>query len=204
MTTSRRKAAADRPGRRRRLRSRALAEDLATIERLEREEHSHRTLLQRLSERITDIAASGPVLVAHAIWFPVWIAVNVGLIPAIRPFDPFPFELLTMVVSLEAIFLALFVLSSQNRLTEEADERARLDLQIDLMAEREMTAVVRLLRDLAAHLGAKTSVSPSEIEDLASKTEIYELAIELARERRAARQLDEAPGPRRRPPEDKQ
>ena len=193
-----------RAGRRQRLRSKALAEDLATIEKLEHEEHSQRTLLQRFSERITDIAASGPVLVAHAIWFPLWIVANLGWIPAIEPFDPFPFELLTMVVSLEAIFLALFVLASQNRLTEEADERARLDLQIDLMAEREMTAVVRLLRDLAAHLGAKTTVSQSELQDLATKTEIYELAMELARERRAARQLNKASRSRRGPSGDDQ
>ena len=64
-----------------------------------------------------------------------------------------------MTVSLEAIFLALFVLASQNRLTEEADERARLDLQIDLMAEREMTAVVRLLL-------AKKVVTVAEITNI--------------------------------------
>jgi uncharacterized membrane protein len=120
-------------------------------------------------------------------------------VPGIDPFDPFPFELLTMVVSLEAIFLTLFVLASQNQLTEEADDRARLDLQIDLMAEREMTAVLRMLRDLSTHLGAKTRVSQKEIDDLATKTEIYELAMELARERRAAKRHGDAARPRRRP-----
>ncbi|HET9371465.1 MAG TPA: DUF1003 domain-containing protein [Vicinamibacterales bacterium] len=181
------------------LRSRALSEDLATIERLERNERRRRTPLQRISEWITDVASSGPFLVFHAIWFPAWMAVNTGLVPGIDPFDPFPFELLTMVVSLEAIFLTLFVLASQNQLTEEANDRARLDLQIDLMAEREMTAVLRMLRDISTHLGAKTRVSQKEIDDLATKTEIYELALELARERRAAKRHGDAARPRRRP-----
>jgi hypothetical protein len=70
--------------------------------------------------------------------------------PRIRPFDPFPFPFLTMTVSLEAIFLALFVLASQNRLSRQADKRSHLDLQIDLLAEREMTAVLQLLQDIAA------------------------------------------------------
>ena len=72
----------------------------------------------------------------------------------IRPFDPFPFPFLTMTVSLEAIFLALFVLASQNRLTRQADKRSHLDLQIDLLAEREMTAVLQLLQDIASTCGA--------------------------------------------------
>jgi uncharacterized membrane protein len=68
--------------------------------------------------------------------------VNVGVIRAVRPFDPFPFPCLTMTVSLEAIFLALFVLASQNRLARQTDKRSHLDLQVDLLAEREMTAVL--------------------------------------------------------------
>src|SRR5918994_1741201 len=65
----------------------------------------------------------------------------------------FPFPFLTLTVSLEAIFLALFVLASQNRLARQADRRSHLDLQIDLLAEREMTAVLHLLQDIAdAHL----------------------------------------------------
>ena len=67
--------------------------------------------------------------------------VNVGAIESIRPFDPFPFPFLTMTVSLEAIFLALFVLASQNRLGKQADKRGHLDLQINPLAEQEMRAV---------------------------------------------------------------
>jgi len=68
--------------------------------------------------------------------------VNLGHFPQLRPFDPFPFTLLTTLVSLEAIFLTLFVLASQNRLTLEADRRAHLDLQVNLLSEQEMTMVL--------------------------------------------------------------
>ena len=77
-----------------------------------------------------------------------------------------------MTVSLEAIFLALFVLASQNRLARQSDMRAHLNLQVDLLAEREMTAVLRLLLDLTAHLGVTTSVTRDQVHDLAKKTDL--------------------------------
>ena len=91
------------------------------------------------------------------------------------PIDPFPFPFLTMTVSLEAIFLALFVLASQNRLALQADKRSHLDLQIDLLAEREMTAVLQLLQDIARHLEVKTAVTPEQLHDLIKKTDLQRL-----------------------------
>jgi uncharacterized membrane protein len=94
------------------------------------------------------------------------------------PFDPFPFPFLTMMVSLEAIFLALFVLASQNRLAKQSDLRANLDLQIDLLVEREMTAVLQLLNDIAKHLDVGT-VTTDQISDLIKKTDVKALADEV-------------------------
>jgi uncharacterized membrane protein len=110
------------------------------------------------------------------VWFGFWILANLELIPGIPAFDPFPFQLLTMTVSLEAIFLSLFVLASQNRMTHEADRRANLDLQINLLAEREMTAVLRLLQDIARHLDVNVSLTGEQINDLVKKTDIQSLA----------------------------
>jgi len=107
----------------------------------------------------------------HVAWFAAWIALNLG-VADFRPFDPFPFPFLTMTVSLEAIFLTLFVLASQNRLGRQADKRAHLDLQIDLLAEREMTAVLRLLQDIASHLKVPETVTPEEIRDLEIETDV--------------------------------
>ena len=102
-------------------------------------------------------------------WFGAWIIANVGMTSRIRAFDPFPFPFLTMTVSLEAIFLALFVLASQNRLARQTDKRSHLDLQIDLLAEREMTAVLQLLQDIARHHNVKTTVTAEQLQDLIKK-----------------------------------
>lgn len=135
-----------------------------------------RTALERIGDSITSVAASGPVLLLHIVWFTAWIVANSGWISGFHTFDPFPFPFLTMFVSLEAIFLALFVLASQNRLTRQSDRRSQLDLQIDLLAEREMTAVLQLLRDIAGHLKVRTSLTPEQMEDLINKTDVQELA----------------------------
>ena len=134
-----------------------------------------RSRAEQLSDWIAATAARGPVMMGHAIWFAGWLSVNLGFVPRLRPFDPFPFPLLTMIVSLEAIFLALFVLASQNHLAHQSDKRSHLDLQIDLLSEREMTLMLQLVRDIASHLEVKTSVTPEQLRDLARKTDIHKL-----------------------------
>lgn len=153
-------------------RSEALEEDLEAIKRWERSLFAARSRTEHVSDVIASAAASGPALIAHVVWFAGWIAINSGLMPNVAPFDPFPFPLLTTAVSLEAIFLALFVLSSQNRLSRQADQRSHLDLQIDLLAEREMTAVVQMVRDIARHLQVETSVTDDELRDLSQRTDL--------------------------------
>src|SRR5436190_14930267 len=86
----------------------ALEENVRVIKAWEQGTLRSRSRTEQLSEWIAGTAASGPVLVAHVVWFLVWISVNVGWVPAFAPFDRFPFPFLTMTVSLEAIFLALF------------------------------------------------------------------------------------------------
>lgn len=153
--------------------------NLEAITRWEREAMDARSLTERLADAITRTAARGEVVLLHAAWFLFWLAANLGWLPGVTPFDPYPFPLLTTTVSLEAIFLTLFVLGSQERLARQADKRAHLDLQIDLLAEREMTAVLRLLYDIADHLQVKVSVSRDELRDLASRTDIQGLTAKV-------------------------
>ena len=134
-----------------------------------------RSKAEQVSDWIVRTGGSGWVLVLHVVWFGAWVIVNAGVIRGIRPFDRFPFPFLTMTVSLEAIFLALFVLASQNRLAHQADKRSHLDLQIDLLAEREMTAVLQLLQDIARHLDVKTTVTDDQLRDLMKKTDLRRL-----------------------------
>jgi uncharacterized membrane protein len=154
---------------------RALEENVQTIKTWEQALQNRRTRAEQISDRITVVASSTPVLILHVVWFTGWILVNIAVIPGIEPFDPFPFPFLTMTVSLEAIFLALFVLSSQNRMSRQSDKRANLDLQIDLLAEREMTAVLQMLRDIALHLGVRGTVTAEQVRDLAKKTDLENL-----------------------------
>jgi uncharacterized membrane protein len=159
----------------------AVEENVEAIKSWDRALLLRRSSIERLSDSITLAAAAGPSIVLHAIWFAAWIAINTGVVPVLSPFDPFPFPLLTMIVSLEAIFLALFVLASQNRLAKQSDLRANLDLQIDLLVEREMTAVLQLLRDIATHLKVDTDVTTDQISDLTKKTDVQKLADEVGR-----------------------
>ena len=159
----------------------ALEENVEAIKSWDRAVLLKRSTIERLSDNITLAAAAGPSIVLHAIWFAAWIAINTGYVPAIKPFDPFPCPLLTMMVSLEAIFLALFVLASQNRLAKQSDLRANLDLQIDLLVEREMTAVLQLLNDIAKHLDVDTDVTTDKISDLIKKTDVKKLADKVDR-----------------------
>ena len=101
----------------------------SAIKRWERTIPLARSKAEQVSDWIACTVGSGPVLLLHVVWFGAWVTVNAGAVRGIRPFDPFPFPFLTMTVSLEAIFLALFVLASQNRLTRQAAKRSHLDPQ---------------------------------------------------------------------------
>lgn len=104
-----------------------------------------RTLPERAADRMTKMFGSITFLVLNALWFFGWIMVNMGLVPSIPAFDPFPFGLLTMIVSLEAIILAIIVLISQNRAGKVADLREEADLHVDIIAEQEITKILELL-----------------------------------------------------------
>jgi len=160
-------------------RTSAVDENVLAIKRWERAILLARSKAEQFSDRIVGTAGRGPVLILHVIWFGAWLTVNVGAIRGLTPFDPFPFPLLTMAVSLEAIFLTLFVLASQNRLALQADKRSHLDLQIDLLAEREMTAVLQLLQDIVRHLEVKTTVTPEQLRDLMTKTDLQRLTTRM-------------------------
>lgn len=183
--------------------SHALDENIEAIRTWQRASVHHRSRVEHLSDEITRIVAGGPALLFHVVWFGFWILANLELIPGVPAFDPFPFQLLTMTVSLEAIFLSLFVLASQNRMTHEADKRANLDLQINLLTEREMTAVLQLLQDIARHLDAKVSLTAEQISDLVKKTDVEALADRMEELSDDAPQSDgparREKAPRRRP-----
>jgi uncharacterized membrane protein len=153
--------------------------NVRAVARLEREALHERTPADRVSDALTRATGSAPFVIAHAIGFTAWILLNIGGVPHVTPFDPYPFSFLTLVVSLEAIFLSVFVLMSQNRMTRQADKRAHLDLQIDLLAERELTVMLHMLRGLCQKHGVCTDEYDADLRDLLEETDVHELATAL-------------------------
>ncbi|MBV9880987.1 MAG: DUF1003 domain-containing protein [Gemmatirosa sp.] len=121
------------------------------------------TPIERLANRLTVMAGSTTFLVSHVVWFTLWIGWNVTA--GRRAFDPFPFGLLTMVVSLEAIFLSLFVLMTQNRESAIAEVREEVTLAVNLRVEEEVTKALHLVAGLYTRLGQQIADDP-ELDEM--------------------------------------
>lgn len=119
-----------------------------------------RTKAEKIADWMTQSGGSVKFLVISVLLFVFWILANTGLIKGIPIFDPYPFILLTTFVSLEAIILAAFVLMSQNRNMKIDDLREEVDLQINLMAQKEITKVMRMLALLLEKNGIDLSQDP--------------------------------------------
>ena len=108
-----------------------------------------------VADHVTNFAGSLKFVYLHSVWFFIWVLLTVGLVGSALKFDPFPFGLLTMIVSLEAIFLSTFVMVSQNRQAARSDLRAQLDFETNLRAEI-----------WAIHIGAKLGIDHEHVEDI--------------------------------------
>jgi uncharacterized membrane protein len=116
-----------------------------------------------LAGAITRFAGTMTFVYVHAALVAGWVLVNAGLTPLTR-FDP-SFVILATVASVEAIFLSTFILISQNRAAHTAEGRADLDLQISLLAEHEVTHLIKLVGDIARKLGIEDASNP-ELREL--------------------------------------
>lgn len=144
------------------------------IRSFEAKELKRRPLAIRFADDLTAFFGSIPFLILNLVVFVLWALVNTGLIPFIEPFDPFPFPMLTTVVSLEAIILTLIVLMSQNRSSLISSMREEIDIQVNLIAEKEITKILKLLDLLLKDRGIK--VTDKELEEMLK--EINESYIE--------------------------
>jgi uncharacterized membrane protein len=145
------------------------------------------TVEQRISDAITRFTGSMWFVYLHAAVLVLWFVVNLGLV-GLKPFDPYPFVLLAMSASVEAIFLSTFVLMSQNRSNYLADRRADLNLQIDLLSEHEVTRLIRLVDAVAQRLG----VVGEDVEELKRDVEPQVMLREIDRAGRAEAARDGA------------
>ena len=129
-----------------------VAKNISALLHLRKQEEAAKSAREHVADSITAFSGSMLFVLLHVIWFSGWVLWN-GDWVGIPPFDPYPFGMLTTIVSLEAIFLSTFVLITQNRQAQAADRRADLDLQINLLAEHEITRLLRLTHAIAKHVG---------------------------------------------------
>jgi uncharacterized membrane protein len=159
--------------------SKVIERNIRTIIHLRTKAARERGLQGRLADAITAFSGRMVFAYVHIAWFAVWILLNTGKF-GVRIFDPFPYGLLTMIVSLEAIFLSTFVLISQNRLAQETERRADLDLHIGLLTEHELTRVLQMLDAVQDKLGI-TDHELSDLADLEMETKPEDVLAEIER-----------------------
>ena len=154
-----------------------IAKNVEAILALEQAEKMNRTRGELIANAVARFCGSMTFVWVNAIWFGSWILINT--VPGIKHIDPFPFTLLTLMVSLEAIFLSTFILTSQNLETKIAERRNHLDLQINLLSEQENTQMLAILDAIAKKVGADLSNVP-QVEVLREDTQPETLAQHIA------------------------
>lgn len=143
---------------------------------LERDLEAHRGLSDRIPDLIADFSGSMSFVGLHAIWFVLWFLINTRVLPILPAFDPYPFILLAMIVSVEGVLLSTFVLMKQNRMQQRSDSRDHLNLQIDLLSEKEVTKSLQLLRAICRRLEISEAELDPELQEMATTTSVDLLA----------------------------
>jgi uncharacterized membrane protein len=158
---------------------RSAQENIDSVARLEQEFLASRSWKDRIGDAVAAFAGSMTFVLFHLFGFVGWVLVNAGWLPGVKPFDPYPYILLTMFVSMEGVLIATFVLMKQNRMSRRADQRDHLNLQVDLLAEKEITKILQLNRLLCEHFGIREAERDREVRELSRDTAVERLAREL-------------------------
>ncbi len=158
---------------------RVAQENIEQIVRLEQEAEERRSTSEKIADAIAGFVGSMRFVYLHMLWFLIWLPINLGWIPFIKAFDPYPFALLCMIVSLEGVVLSTFVLIKQNRMSQRADNRSHLDLQVNLLGEKETTKVIQMLERMSRKMGIDQDVIDPEVTELGQVTAVENLARSL-------------------------
>lgn len=151
------------------------AGNIKAIIDLERKALAASSWSARVSDAISRFAGSLWFVLCHLSAFTAWAGWNALAPPSLR-FDPYPYGLLTFIVSLEGVLIATFVLIAQNRMATQSDRRDHLNLQVDLLAEQELTLMLRMLRQISERLNIQPESGEEErAQKLAEETNVYEL-----------------------------
>lgn len=161
--------------------TRAVAENVETIVRLEEAALREHTPADRLTGAIARFVGSVKFIGLQLLALGVWIAINLRLIPGCPAFDPYPFPLLCGLVSLEGVLLSAMVLIRQNRLGYVGDRRSHLDLQVNLLTEREVTRALRMVEAIGHRLGIDWADAGTEAGELGETKVLEQFVDELDR-----------------------
>jgi uncharacterized membrane protein len=154
--------------------------NIDAIAKLEHDALRRRTATERVSDVIAKLVGNVGFLAAQLILIVAWALLNLQLIPGVKPFDPFPFGMLALVVSSESVFLTIFVLISQNRMSRQSEQRSHLDLQVGMLSEQELTTILQMLQKLCQHMGVNVDSSKQDVQSFSKTTDVHKLASELA------------------------
>ena len=149
--------------------------NVETILRLENEAETDWSIAARVSETIGRFAGTISFVIVQSCLVGLWLAINIGG----RAFDPRPFPLLSLVLAVECVMLAAFILIRQNRMSLRADRRTHLALQINLLSEQEATKIIQILERMSRQMGIESDVTDSKTRDLATDTSIEGIVRDL-------------------------
>ena len=160
----------------------AVTANIRSVSDMEASLEQHRTFVDRVADLIGGFSGSMTFVFIHICWFIAWFLLNT-LPLGLKHFDPYPFILLAMIVSVEGVLLSTFVLMKQNRMQQRIDIRDQLNLQIDLLAEKEVTKSLQMLRAICDKLDIQPSAEDDqELKEMASTTSVDMLAERVRKE----------------------
>ena len=142
----------------------SVAENVEKIISLESEALRPRSRSETITDSIGGFVGTIYFVVLQIVAFCGWVLVNAGIVSQIPPFDPFPYPHLSSITSLEAVLIAAFVLMKQNRMGIIADRRDHLDLQVNLLTERQATQIIQMLDRLGKHFGIEQHKDENSLE----------------------------------------
>jgi len=157
--------------------------NVETIAKVEQQLIGRRTRMDRVGEAIACFFGRLRFIFAHVLFITAWFVLNLGLVPGVHSFDPYPFPFLGLIVGIEFIFLTTFVLMNQNLHSRREEHWEHLNLQLAMLAEHEVTKNMQMLHLICKHLGIEQPAQDHEVKELAQATPVTTLVKEIVQKR---------------------
>lgn len=158
-----------------------IVENIDAIAHIEQESNRNRNMSERVGDVVGGFAGTLVFVVVQLVLVAGWTVVNAGLVPGVPAFDPFPYSLLGTMMSIQGVLLAAFVLMKQGYEGRMSERRAHLSLQVNMLAEKEMSKLIQMIERMSATQGTERQVVDEESHEMGEVTAVDNLAEELDR-----------------------